>query len=191
MLDATFQNLGFELAGAGPGLAAGWVLDFRATAEDLAGYGVPERPQEDFERGWLGNEGFLFALAPSAVEPALYDGAPESMEDFEEGWSQNEAFLRELVSAAAAGYSPGPDAKLVEDFDGLWVGNEAFLTAFGPSDLAAVPVEGFEADWRGNGAFLFVFTPASLSAASYDPAGVAQPVEDFEELWPSVRMTSV
>ena len=36
MAGATFQNLGFELAGAGPGLAAGWTLGFRATAEEIA-----------------------------------------------------------------------------------------------------------------------------------------------------------
>ena len=162
MAEPTFQNLGFELAGTAPGLAAGWALDFLASAEEIAGYGpVPERAQEDFERGWLDNESFVFAFASSALEPALYDDAPESVEDFEEGWSQNESFLRELVSIAAAEYGPGP--KLVEDFDELWDGNESFIFAFTPSDLAAAPTEPFEAGWRSNDSFLFAFSASGLA----------------------------
>jgi hypothetical protein len=190
MPDPTFQNLGFELAGAAPGLAAGWTLAFQASVEEIAGYApAPERPQEDFERSWLGNESFVFAFAPSALEPALYDPAPESVEDFDENWSQNESFLRELVSVAAAEYGPGP--KLVEDFDGLWAGNESFLFGFAPADLAAAPTEAFESGWRSNESFLFAFAPGNLSSASYDTAGVAEPVEDFEELFPTLVMTTV
>ena len=74
----TFQNLGFELAGPAPGLAAGWALAFQSSAEEIAGYGpVPELPQEDFERAWLANEDFLFAFTPISVEPGLYDDMPE------------------------------------------------------------------------------------------------------------------
>jgi hypothetical protein len=190
MPEPTFQNLGFELAGAAPGLAAGWTLDFLASSEELAGYGpTPERPQEDFERAWLGNESFVFAFAPSALEPALYDDAPESVEDFDENWSQNESFLRELVSVAAAEYGPGP--KLVEDFDELWFANESFLFSFAPTDLSAAPTEPFEAGWRSNESFVFAFLPASISAAIYDSAGVGEPVEDFEDLWPTLVMTTV
>ena len=190
MPDPTFQNLGFELAGAAPGLAAGWTLALQASVEELAGYALtPERAQEDFERGWLGNESFVFAFAPSALEPALYDDAPESLEDYEEGWSQNESFLRELVSVAAAEYGPGP--KLVEDFDELWNGNESFLFSFAPADLSAAPTEPFESGWRSNESFTFAFQPADVSAAIYDSAGVGEPVEDFEELFPTLVMTTV
>jgi hypothetical protein len=190
MPEPTFQNLGFELAGAAPGIAAGWALDFLASAEDIAGYGpAPERAQEDFERGWLDNDSFVFAFAPTALEPALYDDAPESIEDFEETWSQNESFLRELVSIAAAEYGPGP--KLIEDFDELWAGNEAFLFSFAPGDLSAAPTEPFESGWRSNESFVFAFQPADISAAIYDSAGVGEPVEDFEELWPTLVMTTV
>lgn len=190
MAAPTFQNLGFEDAGAGPGLAEGWSLSQLASVEELAGYGSPERPQEDFERGWS-NDDFLFSLAQAVIGPALYDDVPESVEDFEEGWSQNESFIRELASAEAADFDPGPGTKLAENFDGLWAGNEAFLFAFAPADLTTVPTEAFESGWRGNGSFLFSFDPSDVSVASYDTAGTAEPVEDFEELWPNLVMTTL
>jgi hypothetical protein len=106
MTAPTFQNLGFEQAGTAPGLPAGWALALQASAEEIAGYGMPERPHEDFERAWSGNDDFLFAFAPTSVEPGLYDDAPESVEDFEEGWAQNDTFLREFASIDAADYDP-------------------------------------------------------------------------------------
>jgi len=188
----TFQNLGFESAGATPGVALGWLLALQASAEEIASYAPsPDRPQEDFERAWLGNDDFLFAFAPTSTEPALYDPAPESIEDFEEDWSQNESFLFELGSIAAADYDPGAPTKLVEDFNGLWAANESFLFAFAPADLSGAPTEAFESGWHTNQSFLFAFVPANLNAASYDAAGTPEPVEDFEELWPNVRMTTV
>lgn len=188
----TFQNLGFEAAGATPGDALGWLFAFQASAEEIAGFGpAPERPQEDFERSWLANDDFLFSFAPTSVEPALYDPSPESIEDFEEDWSQNESFLFELGSIAAADYDPGAATKLVEDFDGLWATNESFLFSFSPPNLLAALTEAFESGWGSNQAFVFAFAPGNLSAASYDVAGTPEPVEDFEELWPNVRMTTV
>lgn len=175
MSEPTFQNQGFELAGAAPGLAAGWTLAHQASVEEIAGYApAPERAQGDFERGWLGNESFVFAFAPSVLEPALFDETPESVEDFEENWSQNETFLRELVSQGAAEYGPGP--KLVEDFDELWDGNEAFA----PADLAAAPTEAFESGWRSNESFLFALAPGDLALG---------PSETFEAGW--TPMTTV
>jgi len=188
MPEPTFQNLGFEDAGLAPGLAAGWTLVHLASAEEIAGYGSPERPQEDFERGWS-NDSFLLGLAPTAVEPALFDEGPESVEDFEEGWAQNEFFLRELASAAAADYDPGAGTKLVEDFEELWAGNEGFLSGFAPADLIDVPTEAFESGWRGNEGYLFALGPSDVSAASYDAGGAAEPVEDFEDLWPNPMTT--
>ncbi len=170
----TFQNLGFEDAGAAPGLAEGWTLSQLASVEEIAGYGSPERPQEDFERGWT-NDDFLFALAQAVIGPAIYDDVPESVEDFNEGWSQNEAFVRELASAEAADYDPSGGTKLVEDFDGLWAGNDAFLFAFAPDDLSAAPTEAFESGWRGNELFLFALSVGDVAA---------EPTETFESGWP-------
>ena len=188
----TFQNLGFESAGAGPGAALGWLLSFQSSAEEIAAFApAPDRPQEDFERAWLANEDFVFAFGPTSVEPALFDPAPESIEDFEEDWSQNESFLFELGSIAAADYDPGASTKLLEDFNGLWATNESFLFSFSPSDLSGAPTEAFESGWHSNQSFVFAFAPANLSAASYDAAGTPEPVEDFEELWPNVRMTTL
>lgn len=189
----TFQNVGFESAGAAPGLAAGWTLALLSSAEEIAGFGpTPERAHEDFERAWLANETFHFSLSPLSTEPALYDDdPPESVEDFEEGWSQNEDALSELASIDAADYDPGPGTELAETFDGQWANNEAFLTSFAPTNLSAASPEPFETGWQSNGTFVFAFAPGQLSAASYDAAGAAEPVEDFEELWPTLVMTSV
>lgn len=190
---STFQNLGFESAGASPGTALGWLLAFQSTAEELAGFGpAPERPQEDFERAWLGNSDFLFTFGVTSVEPALYDpSSPESIENFEEEWSANESFLFELGSIVAADFEPGASTKLVEDFDARWATNEAFLFAFSPSDLFALATETFGSGWRSNQSFVFAFVPAELSAASFDAAATPEPVEDFEELWPTLVMTTV
>jgi hypothetical protein len=65
------------------------------------------------------------------------------------------------------------------------------LTSFAPADLSAASPEPFEAGWLSNGSFVFAFAPAQLNSATYDAAGVAEPVEDFEELWPTLVMTSV
>lgn len=176
---ATFQNLGFELAGTAPGLAAGWTFAHLASVEEAAGYGTPEAPEESFERGWT-NDTFHFGLGPTAVEPALFDDGPESVEDFEEGWSQNESFIHELTSAAAADYDPGATNKPREDFEGLWAGNSGFLFAFAPADVSAIPTEAFETGWRSNGTFLFAFAPADLSTAV---------VENFEGTWPTDMAT--
>ena len=176
---ATFENLGFEVAGTAAGLAEGWILSHLASAEEIAGYGTREAPQEDFERAWQ-NDAFHYALTPTGVEPALYDEGPESVEDFEEGWAQNESFITELTSAVAADYNPGPGTKLAEDFDGLWAGNSAFIFAFSPAQLSAGPTDAFETGWRGNGSFLFAFAPTNLSTPLADT---------FEGQWSTTMRT--
>jgi hypothetical protein len=176
----TFQNMGFESAGDAPGLAAFWTLAWLASAAEIAGYGSPERPAEDFERGWADNDRFLSVLEPGKALPRFFDRVAEPLEDFEEGWSLNEAFIRELASVAPADYDPGPDPKLVEDFDQLWADNEAFLASFEPSDLVATPTEAFESNWLGNQSFLFAFGAGDTSLG---------PTETFEADW--TAMTTV
>lgn len=172
MADPTFTNLSFDIAGP-PGLAVGWTLRLQSSAEEIAGYApAPERPQEDFERGWSNNESFLFAFQPAGLEPALFGAALLSIEGFEQGWSQNESFLTELASIEAATYSPG--AKSVEDFEAQWAGNESFITAFAPANLALGPSDGFESGWHSNELFLFAFGNADLALG---------PSETFESGW--------
>lgn len=172
---ATFENLGFEVVGAAPGLAVAWTLEFLASAEEIAGYGTPELPQEAFERGWASNESFVFAFAPEMLVPALFDATPESVEDFEDGWSANETFLRQLASVAAADYHPGDPVKLVEDFDSFWNANEGFRRAFEAGDLVAAPIEPFELGWRSNESFVFAFGGGDIALG---------PMETFEVGWP-------
>lgn len=189
---STFQNLGFESAGGTPGSALGWLLAFQSSAEEIAGYApAPERPHEDFERGWIDNQDFLFAFSPTSVEPALFDASPRSFEGFEQEWDGNESFLFELASIAAADYDPGAGIKLVEDYEGFWAQNQSFLFAFAPGNLSAAPTEVFESGWRSNQTFLFAFAPGNLAAADYDPGAATKLVEDFEALWPTVRMTTL
>lgn len=188
----TFANLGFEAAGATPGAALAWTLSFHSSAEEIASYAPPaERPQEDFERAWLSNDLFLHAFGPTSLEPSLFDTNPQSIENFEEEWSSNESFLFELGSIAAADFDPGVAVKLVENFDGLWANNQAFLFALTPGALAPPHADPFESGWRSNQSFLFAFTAPNLNPATFDAAGTPEPVEDFEELWPNVRMTTV
>jgi hypothetical protein len=186
----TFQNLGFESAGATPGSALGWLFAFQSSAEEIAGYApAPERPQEDFERGWVDNQDFVFSFAPTAVEPALFDSAPKSFEGFEQEWAGNESFLFELASITAADYDPGPGIKLVEDYEGFWASNQSFLFAFAPGNLVAAPIEAFESGWRSNQTYLFAFAPANLSAAQY--GSPPQAFDGFEVSWPTVRMKTL
>lgn len=178
-MSATFQNLGFEISGAAPGLAASWTLASQASAEEIAGYGSPELPAEDFERAWSNNEHFLVNLPPTGVEPALYSDPPASFDGFETGWSSNETFLFELGSIAAASYGAG--AKLVEDFEDHWAANQSYRFAFADANLSAGPLDGFESGWRGNQTFLFSFGSTDIALG---------PTESFESGW-TTHMTTV
>ena len=158
----TFINLGFESAGAIPGLADGWTITQLLQNQLLAEYGptFPGTSVEDFEDGWSTNELAIFVFLGKLQDicPALYDdpNAPEDFEDFEEEWSDNEFFAFDIsgVSTDAANYDSGT-----------------------PED-----VEDFEEEWDSNEDFLFVFTGGDLSDASYD-SGTPEDFEDFEEEW--------
>lgn len=192
MSGSTFTNLGFESAGATPGSAMAWHHNFQASAEDIVGFGPePQSPVEHFERGWLSNDDYVFAFGPTSIEPTLYDSAPSSIEDFEEEWFQNETFLFEHSGLSAAFFDFENASKPAEDFDELWFGNEGFSYSFGGGSLSAPFADAFETGWRSNQSFLYAFSSGNLSVASFDSAGTAEPVEDFEELWPTIRMVSL
>lgn len=190
MSGSTFTNLGFETAGVTPGSASAWDHNFQASAEDIAGFGPePQWPVERFELGWLFNGEYVFSFAPTSIEPTLYDSAPSSVEDFEEEWFANETFLFEHSGLASAFFAS--TSKPVEDFDELWFGNGNFSHSFGLGSLSAPFSDQLESGWRSNQSFLYALSSGNLSAASFDSAGTAEPVEDFEEFWPTIRMVTL
>ncbi len=157
-------NGGFELAGAAPGLADGWTLRVRSTAEELATY--PEAPYEGFEAGWA-NDHFHAAFAPGEAQPATYGPLALLAEGFETGWDQNERYLFALGDIEAADFGP---SKPVEDFEDGWPG----VPHPAPVFAAATP-EPFETGWR-NTSYLTAFAAADLAA------GVS---ENFAGVWPA------
>jgi len=192
MSEATFVNLGFEVAGSTPGTALAWQHNFQSSAEDIAGFGpAPESPAERFELGWLFNDDFVFAFGPTSIEPTLYDSAPSSVEDFEEEWFANETFLFEHSGLASAFFDIANASKPAEDFDELWFGNGSFWYSFGSGGLSAPFADSMEIGWRSNQSFLYAFSSGNLNAAAFDAAGTAEPVEDYEELWLTVRMMTL
>lgn len=183
-----FANIGFETAGASPGLASGWSCAIFATAEEYASYDVtvPE-PVEDFEEEWAtNNEDGAFVLTSTAT--ASYDIAqPEPYEDFEEDWS-NTPYSLTLLSVALAAYDTAPAD--FEDFEEEWSDNEDDKTQFlgGGIDLNVVlygfvffyAFESFEEEWRDNEDDIssFVGVGTDLVVGTFD----GESVEDFEEV---------
>ncbi len=155
-------NGGFELAGAAPGLADGWTLRVRSTAEEIATY--PEAPDEGFEAGWA-NDHFHAAFAPGEAQPATYGALALLAEGFETGWDHNETYLDALGDIEAANFGP---SKPVEDFEDGWPG----VPYLAPMYLAATP-DLFETGWK-NGSYLTAFAAADLAA------GIT---EDFSGTW--------
>jgi len=182
-----FTNIGFETAGATPGLASGWSCAVFATAEEYASYDVtlPE-PVEDFEEEWAtNNEDGAFVL--SATAAASYDIAqPETYEDFEEDWSNTPFSLTLPVVAVAAYDATNED---FEDFEEGWDSNENDIAEFvGPGtditvasyDLVVPEArEDFEEEWRDceDDITDFVGVGTDLVIATYD----GENFEDFEE----------
>lgn len=78
-VEPTFANLGFEIAGTGPGDADNWTVSSSCQAEDIASYvviidGTPfYYPWEAFEGGWSDNQGFVFSFDAGSLEAAEYD----------------------------------------------------------------------------------------------------------------------
>lgn len=189
-----FTNIGFETAGATPGLASGWSCAVFATAEEYASYDVtlPE-PVEDFEEEWAtNNEAGTFVLGTTSA--ASYDVAqPEAYEDFEEDWA-NTPYATELPVVAVAAYDIlSPDD--FEDFENEWDDNEFGVFAFDGGGLTvssydiSVPEarEDFEEEWRDceDDITGFVGVGTDLVLATYD----GENFEDFEET--DLRMYTV
>ena len=186
----TFDNTGFETAGAGLGLADKWTFVFFVLGDEYASYDatVPE-PVEDFEEEW-GN-GDTYYEMPDGSVAASYDTSPaEPVEDFEEEWS-NEPHFWTLPSAVLAAYDTAPED--YEDFEEEWLSNEDDITEFSGPELTAASYdvgmaeafEDYEEEWDSNEDDISEFAGPELSAALFD----GEAVEDFEEV--DLRMQTI
>ncbi len=196
----TFANLGYEIAGASPGLAASWTWTSAMADELIAiwGTGTPRADQEDFETEWGSNEDYQFAfddevdLVAAFFDTTVSDG--EGFEDFEEGWGADEHYHFVLPASELASFDSGSPED-VEDFEEEWDSNEDYDFALGAATLASFDVgtpqdvEDFEDEWRGTGAGNdYDFTLGSTSTASFD-GGAPQSFEDFEQTYTDLQVS--
>ncbi len=188
-LMASFQNLSFETAGVGDGMADAWDYNWLADASVIAAYGTdPVKAREDFETEWDSNEDYLFAfdvLDITAAEYTTLHPAPKMVEDFEEFWNSNEGYLYGLGGPIVASYDVGVPQNF-EDFEEEWDTNESYLYAFvGPgTDLTVATYDdgdhdSFESGWTDPYLYTFVGVGTDLTAAAYDTGAV----ESFEGTW--------
>lgn len=175
------RNPSFEDAGEHAGEAAHWILTAVTSREQIAGFGLPPRAWEDFER-W-------FVLWPSledvAVVRAFFDRAVEGYEDFDEGWA-NSGYLYELLPALLV--TCGFGGRSVEDCAAGW-DNEPYLRDWErvPSAAAAFSseeAESFEARWT-HAPYAQTWEDVVSFSARFDVG--ARPIEDFESAWTSTR----
>lgn len=170
---ALFSNLGFEDAGASPGLADGWTSAFTAAAAVFADFsgGAPAAPTpvEGFESGW-GNDDYLKVLAPGDVTAAEFNTGlnAAAYESFEVEWN-NDLYLLAVGAATGAVFDDGWD---FESFENGW-DNDTYLSVLGPGDVTAASFTGgaayesFESAW-GNDTYLTSLGPGDVTAASFD-----------------------
>jgi hypothetical protein len=171
---ATLTNLGFETAGASPGLAGSWTTATTgagAVYPDLSGGGgEAPRPYESFEAGW-GNDDYLTTLDPLSVVLADFNTGADTTayESFEIEWG-NDAYLFALGSAIAASFTGGANH---ESFDAGW-GNDDYLTTLDTTIAASFTgggaYESFEAGW-GNDDYLTALD--TTTACSFDEGATA------------------
>jgi hypothetical protein len=198
---STFDNLGFETAGATPGTALHWSLDAIDTVvvEFVAAWGATPIDLEGFEQEW-NNDGYKFAFVDGDIVAPLFDtdvSEGEGKEDFEEGWSGNEHYLFAASSEEQASFDTGLTPEPVEDFEEGWSSNESYDFTLPSTTAASFDVaiasqafEDFEDGWRGTGAGNdYLTTLSSSTAASFDAGGTPEAFEDFEETYQDLQVT--
>lgn len=173
---AALTNLGFETAGASPGLAASWAVSFVSSVERLdvfADGGVTD----GFENGW-GADGFatVLVVGTNAAEKQFTNPVgptPLFAETFEVGWSNNQHFTVEVVGVEAqfvTGFFTGP-----EGFEG-W---STLELDFGSTVSAGV--DGFESGW-GNDAFETAIVVGTNATANVWAGARSLSAENFENV---------
>ena len=193
-------NLGFELAGANPGEAAGWTVIVVSTAQEVANYnggaGAP-LSAEAFDSGWS-NDAYLRVFDPlidltSADYSAALVMPAAKAETFDIGWDSNEIYMFQLGTSTAASY--GTALEDFEDFDQEWDSNESYITSFvgvGTDLVAAVygagTVDSFDTGW-GNTVYQTTLTVGvDAVLAVYDGSFAPQDFEDFDQVLADVTI---
>ncbi len=197
-------NLGFETAGASPGLASGWTFTNDDSVNEWAPYNDPPVAFEAFEQDWDSNEDYLFEFDDPNTQLvfATYTTIhvdTKFVEDFEEKWASNEFYVFGIGSATPASYTGPHD---FENFETHWDSNQNYIFEFvgvGTDLDEAIfddnSAEEFEQNWDSNQDYLFEFVGVGtdLTAAVYD--GVTDmddtDFENFEQMWPTMVMTTV
>lgn len=150
----TFKNLGFELAGASPGLAYLWSVTIVAGGQALydfgASVGLPPNPVETFEAPGWGNAGWLWFFGATPGAEGLTGGvvlgqlatvnfntgsATAPKENFEVQWTGVDSFSFHLSQTLGVGFSGSGQAG-TEDFETGW-SVVTFLSTFGLGDTTA------------------------------------------------------
>lgn len=83
-----------------PGVPDQWTLTRGGTSWEFALFNSVTLYAEDFESGWLANEGRRTVFGGAELDSASFDSVPETVEDFEEEWSD----VLRLVNDLAAQY---------------------------------------------------------------------------------------
>jgi hypothetical protein len=70
-----------------PGVPDDWTLTRGGTSWEFALFNSATLYAEDFETGWLANEGRRTVFGGAELDEAAFDSVPEAVEDFEEEWA--------------------------------------------------------------------------------------------------------
>lgn len=180
-------NLGFETAGASPGLAASWTLSTISSVEQYAGYGSPETAWDGFESGWVTGWQTDLGSSSAATYSAAFLSPPPAFEAFEIGWN-NTLWITDIGATAAAIYDP--DSEEFESFNTAW-DNDVWLTELDDPSAAiyttgggpTLGYEAFEGGWGNTG---WQTAIGSTEAALFDDL---EAYEDFNEVYAPVPVT--
>lgn len=199
---ANFSNLSFEDPLPG-GLVTldgvefqplNWTITEVALAVEIADQSdtIVRQGTETFERGWAGNEDFVFGFVgfPFDLDVAIFNTPgpnPSIVEDFERLWSGAIEFAFDLSRLEVAVFAIDGGNANVETFESEWANNDFGDFTLDAADFTidggTAEFEDFESEWR-NTDYKSEFAPADLDAAPFQNPrayGAAENTEDFED----------
>ncbi len=196
-------NRGFETVGDSPGLASGWTFTDADSVNEWAPFNTPSVSAEGFESEW-DNDDYLFEFDDPNTQLtfAAYTTvhvATKFVENFEEKWDSNEHYAFGIGSSTPAVYDDGAGGIAFENFEQEWDLNEDYVFELGiaveQGTFDGTYADFFDQNWDSNQDYLFEFVGVGtdLTAAVYD--GVTDmddtDFENFEQMWPTMVMTTV